>query len=372
MSKKRDLINELNTLLNHFNKNKIKNLKEWEKIESLSKKDLIHLKDNPPNNFVNCASTSGSTGEPLYVFYSKEAYRSYIERTIKSYETAGITDEDTVLNLFAYGTAVVGSEYERACIESDIPVYPLGAPNTFSRERAISLILRAKPTVWLSVPSYALNLLREIKKKDPEAIPRLVFVAGELLLDSYISEFESLGVKVVNQYGLTECPAVGISKPENPKVFKALEKGILLESEETEKGDGLLITDKRNKSTPIIRYKTKDLIENVKYDKNGFIKEFRVIGRYGSLVSLQGRLFSKVEIKDTLSRFTKDFFVEIKTRNNRDFVDVHLPKNLERKKDEIRSSIEFITAKINLSFKEEVTALKTPSNKKKYVIDLRK
>ena len=362
-----EVLEKMNNLLG---RNKIKRIDDWRKIEISTKKELS---ENPVStSFLELRITSGSTGEPLYVFYSKESVDGFISRTRESIRLSGISQNDIVLNLFAYGNYVPGSMYERACLLDNIPVLPLGAPNTYPKEKIIEVILKIKPTVWLSVPSYALGLLEVLNKINPDLKPKKVIVAGEMLLDSYISRFEELGVEVINHFGLTECPAIGVSKKGNPRLIKVINEGIYVEAIKVKDDLQLAITDLNNKATPIIRYNTRDILEGVKYNRDGSISEFVVIGRSDDLVKLQGMLTSKTKIENTLSKYTSDFIVNFKTKENRDFVEVVLPLEFKGKESEISKELSFIYAKKEIIFQDKVDVPKTISHKLRHIADLRK
>jgi phenylacetate-CoA ligase len=361
------IIEKMNDLIGEDN---IKSIDDWKNINIKTKKDLSE--SVVPKKFIELRITSGSTGKPLYVFYSKEAVEGFIRRTRKSIKLSGVSKNDIVLNLFAYGNYVPGSMYERACLLEGISVLPLGAPNTYPKEKIMEVILKIKPTVWFSVPSYAIGLLEVLNKINSEIMPKKVIVAGEMLLDSYISRFKELGVEIINHFGLTECPAIGISKKKDPKLIKVINDGIYAEAIEKDKTIGLAITDLNNKATPIIRYNTGDVLKNIKYADDGSLKEFSIIGRSDDLIKLQGILTSKTKIEDTLSRYTHEFIVNFKTKENRDYAEFILPSGFKDKEKEINEDLSFILAKKEFVFQDKIDVPKTNSQKLRHIVDLRK
>jgi len=342
---------------------------QWARLKFTSKKELGVLKI--PKEFSELRITSGSTGKPLYMFYSEGAVKSFINRTIISLKKSRVTRNDTVLNLFAYGNYVPGSMYERACNKLHIKILPLGAPNTYPAEKVVEVILKIRPSVWFSVPSYALKLLESVS--DSNCRPKKVIVAGERLLDSYIERFRHFNVEVINHFGLTECPAIGISDHLEPKTIKVINSGIYVEAkEETDGQTALVITDLNNTSTPIIRYKTGDIIKDIKYMKDGTVKEFAIVGRDDHLIKLQGILISKGMIIDRLSKYTNEFMVKVKTVQERDFVEVVMPKQFNRKAEQIYEDLSFVSAKKEIIFSDKLEVLyKTDPHKLRRIIDER-
>ncbi len=362
-----EILKKMNDLIG---KDSIKSIDDWKNININTKKNLSE--SIVPKNFLELRITSGSTGEPLYVFYSKEAVEGFISRTRKSIKLSEVSNKDIVLNLFAYGNYVPGSMYERACLLEDISILPLGAPNTYPKEKIIEVILKIKPTVWFSVPSYALGLLEILNKISPKIMPKKVIVAGEMLLDSYISRFKELGVEVINHFGLTECPAIGVSKKGNPRLIKVINEGIYVEAIKIKEDMLLAITDLNNKATPIVRYNTWDVLKDIIYNDDGSISEFIVIGRSDDLVKLQGMLTSKTKIEEILSKYTNDFIVNFKTKENRDYVEFVLPKEFKDKENEILKELAFIYVKKEVIFLQQIDVPKTSSSKLRHIIDLRK
>ncbi|MFH0715055.1 MAG: AMP-binding protein, partial [Candidatus Diapherotrites archaeon] len=306
-------ISKMNALLHQFGHSQVKTVQEWNSIPPSSKKSLPK---NPPKHFFEMRVTSGSTGDPLFIYYSKEAVEFFLRRTVKSIQLSEVTPKDTALNLFTYGSYIPGSMYERACNRMNLPVIPLGGPNTYSKEKMLFLIQKLRPNVWMSLPSYALNLLSELK---PTNYPKKVLVAGEKLYPSYIRIFKEKGVEVINHFGLTECPAIGVSE-KNPSKIKVIEEGIRVESIAEESGENLLVTDYQNFSTPIIRYRTGDIIKPRKVSKDGSISEFEMLARSDDLVKLRGSFVSKNKIIESLLDYSSHFQVVVSTKNNKDVV----------------------------------------------------
>lgn len=362
------ILNLMNKLLLNYGLNGIKNIEEWTNIKTKTKEDLklINVK-----KFFELRITSGSTGEPCYIYYSKNSVEAFIRRTIRSIELSNVTTDDIVLNLFAYGNYVPGSMYEKALQQMNICVIPLGAPNTYSKEKIIDVILKLKPTVWCSVPSYALGLINIIAEIDKNALPKIVMAAGEALLDSYISTFKFHGIKVVNHFGSTECPAIGVSLNDEKKIH-VISDGIIIESEKNKNIEELVITDLNNFSTPILRYNSKDIIDNIKKDHNDHIIEFELKGRNDDLVKLMGILVSKIKISNTILKHTDEFYVLLKTKENRDYVEIHLPNSIKNKEVELEKDLLFIMAKKHFIYEDSIIIPKTLTNKTKYIQDLRK
>ncbi len=364
------MLREQKNLLAFYGKNPEK-IGSWNDV-SISDKEKIR-KTKIPRTFGELRITSGSTGEPLYVFYSKEAVNSFLKRAVISLKKSGVSSKDHVLNLFAYGNYIPGSMYERACQMENIPVLPLGAPNTYPKEKVIEVIMKLRPNVWLSVPSYAISLLDALaENKNKDSFPEKIIIAGERLWDVYIEKFKKYNIEIVNHFGLTECPAIGVSKKGDPSIIEMINEGIYTESITGTNGEQyFVVTDLNNFATPIIRYRTGDTIDNVKHNKDGSLKEISIIGRGDDLVKIQGVLVSKTKIVEILSKFTDKFVVNIITKKHRDFVEVFLHQSCEEIKAEIDEQLAFLKKK-ELFFRGDISVPKTISYKNKHIVDLRR
>ncbi len=356
-------------LLTHFRKN-LGKINSWSNVP-ISNKEVIR-KSPVPARFSELRITSGSTGNPLYIFYSKEAVEAFIKRTVTSLKKSNVTSKDVVLNLFAYGNYVPGSMYEKACQKEKISVIPLGAPNSYPKEKVLDAIVKIRPNVWFSIPSYAVSLIDTLsERKQHGAMPKKVIVAGEKLLESYIKKFRKYHIEVVNHFGLTECPAIGVSKAGNPKAIEIINDGIYTESIEEDGVKYFVVTDLYNLATPIIRYKTGDVIRNTKHNKDGSLSEISIIGRADDLVKIQGVLTSKTKIINTLLKFTDKFYIKIKTRKGRDLVEIAVDQAVKKLRDRIDEDLGFVKRK-ELVFKKRVLVPKTSSYKARYIADLRR
>ncbi|VVB77292.1 AMP-binding enzyme [uncultured archaeon] len=337
---------------------------------SLSSKDDIRTLATPAN-FAEVRITSGSTGEPLYVFYSQGAVRAFIDRTIVTLKKLGVSRSDTVLNLLAYGNFVPGSMYERACNEAEIPILALGTPNTHPMKKTLDAIEKARPTVWLAMPSYALKLLDALESSGRGPLPREVMVTSERLLDSYVGRFRHFGIELRTTFGLTECPAIGVSKPGDAMTQEVIGDGAYVEAVDVNGATELAVTDLNNLSTPVIRYLTGDVIKNIKYGDDGSVIEFVPDRRNDDLIKINGILVSKSALVEALSKYSDDFTVRIETRNDSDFLEVTFPKKCESREAEIRSYLSSVRVNKDIVFKTDVDVPVTGSGKLRHLVDRR-
>lgn len=362
------ILNSMNGLLSNFNKSKVSNLEEWKSLPLMSKEDLIDF--SIPRNFKEVRATSGSTGESLFIYFSEEAISGFVGRAVKFIKKMNLNKDDLGLILFSYGNFIVGSMVERACNKEKIPIIPFGSTNTYQKENMLKLISLLKPNIWFSTPTYALKLLSELGNKS--CFPKKILVGGEKLINSYIKKFKEYNIELFNLYGLTECNPVGFSDSKNPKKIIAIYPNIYLETIETMQGKELVVTDFTNTSTPIIRYKTKDLVKNIKV-KRGIIKEFEIVSRNDDLIKLRGAFVSKSKIIEVLSNFSLEFVVYLLIKNDSDFIQIYLPAPIKEKEKDLLKALQTVLGnnKREVLFKKDLIVPKTNSNKPKYIVDIR-
>ncbi len=353
-------LTKANKILMNYSIERISSSEDWKKIEPSSKKKLFIKK---PPKFFEMRVTSGSTGKPLHIYYSREAVNSFIKRTIKSINYSNVNTKDIALNLFAYGGYIPGSMYERACNKMKVPIIPLGGPNTYSKEKIIAVINKIKPTTWFSLPSYAIGILKEVK---PINYPEKIIVAGEKLFPQFINQFKECNIEVFNHFGLTECPAIGVSR-KNLDIIEVIEENIIVENQNS----SLLVTDLSNLSQPIIRYKTGDVVEVIKENNEGMVSQFKILSRNDDLIKIRGVLISKTEMINKILNYSSDFYFIINQKNNIDTVQLHLDVKLIRKKINIMDELSNVPLTIELIFHKDFKKITTSTNKVKYLIDER-
>ncbi|VVB77083.1 AMP-binding enzyme [uncultured archaeon] len=362
-----DMLDAKRRLLNHFGIPSSEN-GFWESVPLHTKEDIRAAPG--PRDFAMVSSTSGSTGAPSYVFYSQDAYHAFIGRAVRQIKAAGAGKSDIALNLFAYN--YIGNFCERACIKAGVPVVPLGFQNTCPKEKTLEAIELIRPTLWLSIPSYALKLLEELGPAQADCVPRSIVVTGERLLESYSKRFNDIGISVSNIFGMTECPFIGISKKEDFRTFRVTGSDIFLETLDTEKGTELVVTDLKNFSTPVIRYKTGDVVTRVKYNEDGSVREFHLESREDDRIKINSELFSKSSIEDAISKYSEDFVLRVQTKDYADFIELTLPEKCRPEKNALLQDLSHFRSEKALVFAGRVDVPRTSSGKLKRIIDLRK
>ena len=215
-------------------------------------------------------TSSGTTGKPKALFFSREDVDNAAELCARSFVMAGVTRQDVFQNMMTYGmfTGALVTHYgaeKVGCL-----VIPAGPGNS---ERQLMLMQDFRTTVIHITPSYGLYLATFIEEHgvDPrrDLALRKAFVGAEPYTDETRRKIEEgLGVEVYNCYGLSEMNGPGVA-------FECVEKHGLHVWEDNfiieiinpqtgePVGDGeageLVMTTLCREAMPLLRYRTRDI-----------------------------------------------------------------------------------------------------------------
>ena len=251
----------------------VKSREDFEKLPFSNKGDLreaypLGLQAVPDREMVRIHSSSGTTGVPVIIPYTRQDVADWAEIFKRCYETAGITDLDRIQVTPGYGLWTAGIGFQTGAELLGAMVIPMGPGNT---DKQIQMMTDLRSTVLCATSSYALLLAEEITRrgvKDQICLKKGVIGSerwGEKMRRRIANE---LGVKLYDIYGLTEIYGPGIAMScdyecgmhywddyiyceiIDPKTGEVLPEG--------QPGE-LVITTLRKQGAPLIRYRTHDL-----------------------------------------------------------------------------------------------------------------
>lgn len=255
----------------------IKTLKDLAKLPFVTKQDL---RDNypfglfavPQEDLVRVHASSGTTGKPTVVGYTKRDLEMWTECVSRIAAMGGATKKDMAQICFGYGmfTGALGLHYGLENIGATIV-----PSSTGNSEKQIMYMKDFGTTLLVATPSYALRLAEVAMemgldpKKDLNV--KIGLVGSELLTEAMRAEMHKLwgeDMLVTSNYGMSELMGPGVSGeceymdgmhinedffiPEiiDPKTGEVLPPG--------EKGE-LVISCIYKEGLPLIRYRTKDI-----------------------------------------------------------------------------------------------------------------
>lgn len=255
----------------------IKSLKDLAKLPLITKQDL---RDNYPfglfavdkDELVRIHASSGTTGKPTVVGYTKRDLQMWTECVSRVAMAGGASKKDVAQICFGYGmfTGALGLHYGLENIGA-----AMVPSSTGNSEKQIMYMKDFGTTLLVATPSYALRLAEVAQSMgiDPakDLQVKIGLLGSELLTDAMRAEMHKLWgeeILVTSNYGMSELMGPGVSGecehlcgmhinedyfiPEiiDPKTGEVLPPG--------EKGE-LVVSCIYKEALPLIRYRTKDI-----------------------------------------------------------------------------------------------------------------
>lgn len=221
------------------------------------------------NEVVRLHASSGTTGKPIVVAYTKEDVDVWTSVMVRSFAACGVHRGDIIQNAYGYGlfTGGLGAHYGGEGLGAT--VIPISGGNT---DRQIMVMKDFGVTVICSTPSYFLHMVDRAAELgvDLRELPvRAGIFGAEPWTESMRKRIENLtGIRAFDIYGLSEIigPGVGVECPAQqglhlfedhfyPEIVDPETGEPLPEGEEGE----LVLTTLTKQAMPMIRYRTRDI-----------------------------------------------------------------------------------------------------------------
>ena len=224
----------------------------------------------PRDSLLRLHASSGTTGKPTVVGYTKRDLHLWSDLMARSLVCAGVQPGDIVHNAYGYGLFTGGLGAHYGAERLGCTVVPVSGGGT---ERQVTLLADFGASVLCSTPSYALNIAEVAAGMgvDLRRAPlRLGVFGAEPWSDAIRYDLEErLGIVAVDIYGLSEilgpgvaceCHATraGLHGWEDHFLFETIEPETLQTLPMGESGE-LVITTLTKEALPMIRYRTRDI-----------------------------------------------------------------------------------------------------------------
>lgn len=381
----------------------IQTLKDLSKLPFVTKQDL---RDNypfglfavPKDELVRIHASSGTTGKPTVVGYTKRDLEMWTECVSRIAVMGGATKQDVAQICFGYGmfTGALGLHYGLENIGAAIV-----PSSTGNSEKQIMYMKDFGTTLLVATPSYALRLAEVAlqmgidPKKDLNV--KIGLVGSELLTEAMRTEMHKLwgdDILVTSNYGMSELMGPGVSGeceykdgmhinedffiPEiiNPDTGEVLPPG--------EKGE-LVISCIYKEGLPLLRYRTKDvtrlIYEPCKCGRT-FVRMENLDGRTDDMLKIRGVNVFPGQIEEVIfsvEEIGPHYEIILTRKDHTDRMEIRVEllketdsyKELEEIEKKIKSKLRIILgldAKISL---ESPNTLQRFEGKAKRVRDLR-
>ncbi|MDD6429031.1 MAG: phenylacetate--CoA ligase [Lachnospiraceae bacterium] len=196
----------------------VKSVEEFLALPFSQKQDLreaypLGLMTVPEEKIVRIHSSSGTTGTPVIIPYTKKDVDDWAEMFKRCYQMAGVTEKDRVQITPGYGLWTAGIGFQAGCERLGAMAVPMGPGNT---RKQLQFMQDMKTTILCSTSSYALLLAEEIEKEDlaENIYLRKGIIGSERWGEKMRNRIRGeLGIEIYDIYGLTEIygPGIGIS-----------------------------------------------------------------------------------------------------------------------------------------------------------------
>jgi phenylacetate-CoA ligase len=313
----------------------------------------------PMKDVVRIHSSSGTTGKPTVVGYTRKDLSDWSGLVARFMTAAGVLSDDIVHIAFGYGlfTGAFGLHYGAELIGS--AVIPMSGGNT---ERQIMILKDYEATALVCTPSYALTLADRIAKMghDPRTYLSLKvgLFGGEPWSEELRREIESrLNIVATDNYGLSEIVGPGVAgeclckkgmhifedhfipKIINPDTGEVLPPGT--------KGE-LVLTNIVQEAIPLIRYRTRD-ITRLHYEAcecgRTLVRMEKTMGRSDDMLIIKGVNVFPTQIEEVLFKVEgcePHYQLIIKKEGTLDTLEVQVEVNENIFFDEMRKQRAFV------------------------------
>lgn len=285
----------------------IRSLADIKRLPFTTKQDIrdnypFNLFTAPQEEVVEYHATSGTTGKPVVVGYTRNDLENWSEVMGRACTGAGITSKDVVQNIYGYGLFTGGLGAHYGAIRVGAAVIPISGGNT---QKQIMLMQDFGTTALTATPSFLLHV-HEVGEQMGIDFRKLKLRTGLFGAEPWSETMreaiqEKFGITACDIYGLSEIIGPGVSfechearnglhinedffYPEiiDPKTAEVLPEG--------ETGE-LVFTTLTNEGQPLLRYRTRDITHLFRKPcacGRTLVKMQRVSGRSDDMIIIRG------------------------------------------------------------------------------------
>jgi phenylacetate-CoA ligase len=284
----------------------LRSLEDLDRLPFTTKADLrdnypFDLLAVPMKEVIRLHASSGTTGKPTVVGYTRNDITLWSDLMARTYAAAGVTEDDVIHNAYGYGLFTGGLGFHYGAERLGAAVIPISGGNT---KRQLMLMRDFGSTVLCCTPSYSL-LIAEVAQEDGidlRSLPLKVGLFGaEPWSERMREEIESrLGIVALNVYGLSEVIGPGVSVEctekkgmhifEDQFIPEIIDPNTNQRLPDGEMGE-LVFTCVTKQALPLIRYRTRDRTRLLR-EKCGCgrttARMERVVGRTDDMIIVRG------------------------------------------------------------------------------------
>lgn len=375
---------------------------DFQTLEDLSKFPFTtksDLRDNypfgmfctPMDQICRIHASSGTTGKPTVVGYTKSDIDNWSNLVARSIFAAGGRPGDKVHVAYGYGLFTGGLGAHYGAERLGCTVIPMSGGQT---EKQVRLIKDFDPDIIMVTPSYMLNINDEMARQglDPSQLSLRTGIFGaEPWTDAMRKDLEScLHINAVDIYGLSEVMGPGVAQEcvetkDGPTIWEDHFYPEIIDPDtgavlpDGEPGE-LVLTTITKQGLPMIRYRTRDLTRLLPGSARRMRRIEKITGRSDDMLIIRGVNVFPTQIEEqilSVEGLSPHYLMEIEKKGNLDSVKVLvecLPEyasSTSALKAELETKIKSLVG-ISASVKiKGVGELPRSEGKAKHVIDKR-
>jgi phenylacetate-CoA ligase len=301
--------------------NDLKSLADLAKFPFTGKKDL---RDNypfgmfavPREEVIRLHASSGTTGQPTVVGYTKNDIDTWATVVARSIRAAGGRRGDMIHIAYGYGLFTGGLGAHYGAERLGCTVIPMSGGQT---EKQVQLIRDFKPSIIMVTPSYMLNIIEEFSRQGLDAVEsslKIGIFGAEPWTDAMRAEIEMrAGIDAVDIYGLSEVMGPGVASEcieskdgpviwEDhfyPEIINPDTGELVADGEEGE----LVFTSLTKEALPIIRYRTRDLTCLLPPTSRSMRRIGKITGRSDDMLIIRGVNVFPTQIEELILKISK-------------------------------------------------------------------
>ena len=296
----------------------------------------------PEEEIVRIHSSSGTTGTPVIIPYTKKDVDDWARMFARCYEFAGITKRDRIHITPGYGLWTAGIGFQAGCELLGAMALPLGPGNT---DKQLQMMMDMESTVLCATSSYALLLAEEIAKRGIR--DRIKLKKGVIGSERWGEKMRSrirneLGIELYDIYGLTEIygPGIGINCQYDTGMHIWTDY-LYLEIIDPETGENvpdgewgeIVLTTLVKEGAPLIRYRTHDISRIIPGEcpcGSKFPRIDVIAGRSDDMMKIKGVNVFPKQIEEVLSSFpelSSEYQIHISHLEGRDTMRIYVETN---------------------------------------------
>ncbi len=267
----------------------------------------------PREKVVRIHASSGTTGKPTVVGYTRNDIETWATVMARSIRAAGGRAGDILHVAYGYGLFTGGLGAHYGAEKLGCTVIPMSGGQT---EKQVQLIVDFKPTVIMVTPSYMLALAEEMERQgiDPRSTSLEIGIFGaEPWTPTMREAIESkLSMDAIDIYGLSEVIGPGVAQEcietkdgltvwEDhfyPEVIDPVTGDVLPEGERGE----LVFTSLTKEALPIVRYRTRDLTRLLPPTARAMRRIEKITGRSDDMMIIRGVNVFPTQIEELMLR----------------------------------------------------------------------